>query len=95
MTARPLPALRAARVANNLTLRQAAQYAGLSFSTLAKIERGEVALSARQAVDLALIYATDIRELLADLREDPQTQIMPNRLAALSKIDTAAESRET
>lgn len=94
MTGRPLPALRRARMVNGLTLRQAAQYADMSFSTLAKIERGEVTLTARQAVDLALIYATDIRVLLADLHNDPKTQAMLSRLAELSKVDTARKSRE-
>jgi len=58
-------ALRAARIAAGLSLRQAAKHASLSETYLAALERrGGAGLSWRRAAILASIYRTSITDLI-------------------------------
>ena len=66
MTAAPLPALRAARLAAGLTVTDAGALIARTPSHYAKIERGECALFARDALTLARAYGVTVESVLAD-----------------------------
>lgn len=59
------PQLRHARQAAGLTLLQAGWHIGKTQSHMSKIERGAVALLARDAVTLARVYGVTVDSLLS------------------------------
>lgn len=63
--------LRALREARGLSLREAAETAGLSPSFVRLVERGESEIALRRLMRLVDVYSTTVAEVLAEIDADP------------------------
>ncbi|MFJ2004779.1 helix-turn-helix transcriptional regulator [Streptomyces chartreusis] len=100
----PVPPLRAARLAKNLSLRAVAQLADVDPGHLSKVERGESQLSVESLYRLAVVLEFDdlVEQLAPCINTDASTEVWGIPSDALADADgplrlarAAAENRAT
>src|SRR3954447_9481947 len=67
----PGEALRAARIAKGLTLRDLAGRVGMPYSTLSKLENGKMSFTYDKLIRLAQGLGIDLQELMSGAAEQP------------------------